>query len=1444
MPFEDQVVTRFTADGRQLLSTLNAIRNNINSTFGAINRQMQNSSTSTARASRSLRSMDAASQTTANHMLRLGEAFKTVEQVTGQMSNSFRRSSMSIQTGIASLDLLALRLDRASMLMWKFTIAAIPLRTLAFQTGAVAAAFGLFTKSVAMSGAELEKARRQFEVMTGSQEKATRIVEYLRAQAPLIRYTISEVVEAGRILTVAGYDVEKLLYPMADLASGVGQAGVTIEHAARAFVDAMHGEFRRLRNTFDITKDEVEAFAHGAINAQGQVVDKTKLQFGILMAIQQKYGDANKAAMSSLIGLLSNLSDSILRVAQSIGEKMIPMVSPLINWVSAFFDRLGKIAEHPFWGKIIAGGALLVTFAAIFSTVAAVIAMTIIQLMGLVAGWRVWQHMSTEGAGQILEAQRQIMAVMEKMGEVEANMAMQSLPLLRARLEVAREELRIKELSLELSRATTEAEMTRIRTEIAAADERRRLVLTDIQLMEDRLNLSTLEAEASAMRPPIEAALQRRTMITRRRRGLQEEITSTEGILAGPLTENERVNAQIRLNNLQNQLNTTLTEEARIRENLQYMLRQRHDLQLRINRATAEGTARTTEQQYATAPPPPPRPPVRPGRTAFDVTIGAFMSGFTRSLMIGQRAVLGFAGSLRTLGNALIVVTRGFFTMLGSLLGVALQMLILIGIIEGLKWVFNIRQRALDKLAKSAEDAADSLQKLATQGGVAVEEWVLKAVEGAKEQAKFYTDMSKKISLFARVRGAVPLGYLMEKAGVPEGEKAVRARQFLQEWQETLPPEERARMKPIEEMTDEEVLKYSISARQAMKFATDKARELTEVLQQQNKIYSEQGAQLDANARAYVKTLEENLKTNQNVTGEQSEQIENQKKLIELVKSLPEGVSAAPIVIEYLNKQIDLQKSSIETSQEQNKLFEDGIKSGKKFEDIYNELYTDLQRDKATLNAITENQKTLNTVTQLGAEERQKANEELREEIRLRTLALNLARTEYDLTRFKGGKEAYTALGGEELPTLAKTEAQLEYQRGQLAWQAGDYEKAWEHYAAYSKILHSQMQNDLDKERELIGANTDELEKSLAEYRSYGDEIALVNTLYAEQRRVIEAMWLADEQRSKALIDLETQRRQKVFLLEQKRQEALKKAATESNNRIISGYEAQKERLDALGGTTAQLMLYDLRILKVQMDNAKLQGSTAEIIKLQAEYTKKIHDYQIQIVSDVVERLSLEQQYDDALGSNFYTQMKSLGLLAQQHSALAKMLFSIGRINDAIREQTSAQQLLNEQVKLTNDLHDTRINLLEKLAERGLASEASVERARMLAARDAYIQAQRYGLQTKAGLEAMSRYLDLTAEETKDNFDDIIGSIIGAPQEFMNQILSLATISQQFGDVGRFIAGPQNRISAEFLNRNKSEMTIRVKIEGIPDGVEEHIRSAVDNSIRVFGNALKDSLSG
>ncbi|MFA6887151.1 MAG: hypothetical protein WCQ65_09290, partial [Fermentimonas sp.] len=140
MPFEDQVVTRFTADGRQLLSTLNAIRNNINSTFGAINRQMQNSSTSTARASRSLRSMDAASQTTANHMLRLGEAFKTVEQVTGQMSNSFRRSSMSIQTGIASLDLLALRLDRASMLMWKFTIAAIPLRTLAFQTGAVAAA--------------------------------------------------------------------------------------------------------------------------------------------------------------------------------------------------------------------------------------------------------------------------------------------------------------------------------------------------------------------------------------------------------------------------------------------------------------------------------------------------------------------------------------------------------------------------------------------------------------------------------------------------------------------------------------------------------------------------------------------------------------------------------------------------------------------------------------------------------------------------------------------------------------------------------------------------------------------------------------------------------------------------------------------------------------------------------------------------------------------------------------------------------------------------------------------------------------------------------------------------------------------------------------------------------------------------------------------------------
>ena len=421
MAFEDTVITKFTVRTGDLDAALSKFQGTLGKSAGAINK-VSNAAKKNKQASDK---MTQGLNKNASSGMRAGKRFEELEKQIGRMERGFRRAAISLTTGNKFLDMLSTRFDRASLMMWKFTMAAIPIREMMMQA-AVATGVGVMAiKKLSDEATLIDSTRRAFEKMTGSMEEAGKMVEYLRDQAPLIRYSLTEVLEAGRVLTVAGYDVTSLIHPMGDLAAAINQDGVDIASASRAFVDAMHGEFRRLRNTFDITKEEVREFAGAAINAQGQVVDRAKMQWALLETIQRKYGGANEAMMGTMIGSVSNFNDQLKRLGATLGGFITPALQSALSWGAKFVGRMNEMAEST--GAIVGWSVIIGTAIAGFVALGAAVANVAIQFMGIWSSYKIFQQTYTTGQKEMIEVELELAKLNQMIAMQQAVDAAQTL---------------------------------------------------------------------------------------------------------------------------------------------------------------------------------------------------------------------------------------------------------------------------------------------------------------------------------------------------------------------------------------------------------------------------------------------------------------------------------------------------------------------------------------------------------------------------------------------------------------------------------------------------------------------------------------------------------------------------------------------------------------------------------------------------------------------------------------------------------------------------------------------------------------------------------------------------------------------------------------------------------------------------------------------------------
>lgn len=469
MAFSDEVIVRFTADNTQLLQQINQIASASSNAASRTSRTTQGMAAMGRQAQANTRVFNIQNRT----LEQSSGLLKNLQQNTGDLSTSFRRSAQSIQTNIGWLDKLSIQADRASMTMWRFSMAGISLQQLAATTGAVAIGFGLVTKKMVESFSMVDRIKRQFASIYQSAEIGGKMVDQLVTDAVKIRYPVEQVLEAGRLLAIEGFNPKDLIYDMSDLAAGVNQEGITIVNATRAFVDATNGQFRRLKETFQITREDAMAFAPDAFQGpNNQISNQAKATDAIIRAIRAKYRGMNEATMQTIGGMLGNVDDAMVRSMAKMGQAVEGTVIGWLKTIMGVFEKIEAFADTGL-GKAVANTLLWGTAIMGAVTALALLGAGMITILGLFAAYRVFMQARSGTMSQIIAAELELSKITKELAAIEAQRGLADIETMRARLALLQairveEEARAKVILME-NAGVTGPQLSKARAGVAAA---------------------------------------------------------------------------------------------------------------------------------------------------------------------------------------------------------------------------------------------------------------------------------------------------------------------------------------------------------------------------------------------------------------------------------------------------------------------------------------------------------------------------------------------------------------------------------------------------------------------------------------------------------------------------------------------------------------------------------------------------------------------------------------------------------------------------------------------------------------------------------------------------------------------------------------------------------------------------------------------------------------
>ena len=223
---------------------------------------------------------------------------------------------------------------------------------------ATAALGGLLAISVQVAG-QFEQLQAKLESTLGSSEAAQKAFQSALKYAATTPFDVQSIVSATVTLEAFGQSSQRVLPIAANLAAAFGENIKDISLiVGKAFSGSLEG-FEGLRNRLGIGNLLLEKYGAEltktgsiAVTTSGQL---QKARDAIEKVVQARFGDATARQSQTLFGALSNLSDSVQRVAASFGQALIPVVTGAARFLSTLVDIFDKL--DPSLKKFLAGAA-------------------------------------------------------------------------------------------------------------------------------------------------------------------------------------------------------------------------------------------------------------------------------------------------------------------------------------------------------------------------------------------------------------------------------------------------------------------------------------------------------------------------------------------------------------------------------------------------------------------------------------------------------------------------------------------------------------------------------------------------------------------------------------------------------------------------------------------------------------------------------------------------------------------------------------------------------------------------------------------------------------------------------------------------------------------------------------------------------------------------------
>jgi tape measure domain-containing protein len=246
----------------------------------------------------------------------------------------------------------------------------------------LAGAFALVgaAKFVFAKTAEVESQAKSLEVLTGSAQKATKIIKELQEIGRVTPFTSSELIESAKRLNAFGVSTEKVVETTKRLGDVSGATGAELSGLVTAYgqVQAkgrLQGEEllqfqergvalqQELRKMYKLSGEEFQdALSKGKISAEAVEVAIKRLT-----DVGGKYANGAVAQSETLNGKMSTLQDNIEALARTLGEVMSPLLKAILDQAIQGLDAVNRLIASGRGGQFnraIGGIGTKITFGA------------------------------------------------------------------------------------------------------------------------------------------------------------------------------------------------------------------------------------------------------------------------------------------------------------------------------------------------------------------------------------------------------------------------------------------------------------------------------------------------------------------------------------------------------------------------------------------------------------------------------------------------------------------------------------------------------------------------------------------------------------------------------------------------------------------------------------------------------------------------------------------------------------------------------------------------------------------------------------------------------------------------------------------------------------------------------------------------------------------------